>query len=143
MNERPTTLRSGDTVISLRYLSTQCSLVAGCITAGILLYRARLSGLQIGAGVALAALGGIGIGWIFARAYFPARPGHVFVVLRERNALPLTLRATLIPSLILSISAAVTITLVGLSPLGAGLLVGTVVAISVGCLIGTASALVR
>jgi hypothetical protein len=143
MNQRPTTLRPGDTVISLRYLSVQCPLITGCITAGILLYRAGLSSLQIVAGVALAALGGIAIGWIFSRTYFPARPGHVFVVRRESSALPLTLRAALIPSVVLGASAAATMALLGLSPLRAGLLVATGVATLVGCLIGSASALVR
>jgi hypothetical protein len=143
MNQYPTALRPGDTVIHLRYLSMQCSLVTGCITAGILLYRARLSGLQIVTGLAVAALVGIGIGSIFARTFFPVRPGHVFVVRRERSALPLTLRAALIPSLIAAVSAAVTITLLGLSPLGAALLIGAVVATSVGCLFGSGSALVK
>jgi hypothetical protein len=143
MNQRPTTLRSGEAVVSLRYLSMQCPMVTGCITAAILLYRAGLPGLQILAGVVPAALGGVAVGWIFARTCFPVRPGHVFVVRRERRALPLTLGAALIPSVILGAAAAVSIAVLGLSPLGAGLVVGTVVATSVGCLIGSASALVR
>jgi len=142
MNQPPTALSPGDMVISLRSLSMQCSLLTGCITAGTLLYRARLSVLPVVGGIAVAGLVGMAAGWIFARAYFPARPGHVFVVRRGRSALPLTLRAALIPSLTLGVFAAVTITLLGFSPLGTGLLIGTVVAASVGCVFGSGSALV-
>ena len=142
MSQPPTALRPGDIVIPLRSLSMQCSLLTGCITAGTLLYRARLPILAIVGGIALAGLVGMTAGWIFARAYFPARPGHVFVVRRGRSALPLTLRAALIPSVILGVLVAATITLLGYSPFGTGLLVGTVVAASFGCVVGSCSALV-
>lgn len=143
MNERPTTFHPGDTVISLRHVSIECALVTGCVTAGILLYRAGLSGLYVSAGAGAGGLGGFGAGSILARILFPARPGHVFVVRRERRALPLTLRAGLVPSIITALCAVAVIAAVGLSSLCTGLLVGCLAAISIGCVIGCASALVK
>jgi hypothetical protein len=143
MNEHPTTLRPGDTVVSLRHLSIECALVTGCITAGILLYRAGLSSSYVIAEIAAGSFGGFGAGSILARILFPVQPGHVFVVRRARNALPLTLRAALVPFIITAFCAVAIIAAVGLSPLSTGLLVGTLVAVLIGCVIGCASALVK
>ena len=143
MNERPTALRPGDMVISLRHVSIVCALVTGCITVGMLLYRAGMSGLLIFAGIALGALGGIGTGWTFSRKFHPARPGHIFVVRQGRSALPLTLGAALIPSLLTAFLAVTVIAALGFSPLGAGLLVGSLVATSIACVIGSGSALIK
>jgi hypothetical protein len=136
-------LQPGDTVIAVGYLSMMSSLVTGAITVGMLLHHVGASWPRISGGVIMGAIGGAGSGSMFARTFFPARPGHMFVVRRESSALPLTLRATLIPCLVTALCAATVMAQMDLSPWGTGLVIGTVIAVLVGSAMGSASALVK
>jgi hypothetical protein len=143
MNEPLTKFRPGEWVISLSYLSRACSFLTGGITVAILLYRAKVSGLHIFAGGALGAISSLGAGGLFARVFYPVRPGHMFVVRRMPSALPMTLTAALIPSLSMGLLSAAVAANLGYTPLNTGIFLGALVATSIGGLIGSGSALIK
>jgi len=82
------------------------------------------------------------IGWVVGRLLFPASSGQIFLVRAGRAALPLTLRATMVPAVLAGVGLSIVISLFFGAPLWPlAVLSGTVIAVTVGLLFGLSSAL--
>lgn len=134
-------LKPGDAIVPLAALAARSAAISGALSIAFLLWRADLHWalvlLGLVAGAIAAGLLGIGIG----RKAFPATAGQVFVVLAGRSALPLTLRAAVVPAVIAVVAVNVAGSLLVGAPLLFAVLASAPVAVLVGVVFGYGSAL--
>jgi len=143
MSESPSPFKAGDAVVPLAPLSRQCGAIAGAISVGIVLGRGNASWWLIALGVVVGLMVGLLAGKALGHALTPASaPGQVLVVLAGRTALPLTLRAALIPAALVGLGlSAATAFAFGTPMWPDALLAGLSTAVAVGLIFGLGSAL--
>ena len=136
-------LATGDRIIALASLLTTAAAFAGAFSCAIALWIIKRSVWWSVFAIVFGAIAGIGIGLTLGRFAFPAESGKVFVVKHGPEALPLTLKASLIGGVITGVILCV---------LPAGILgqsselvllagVGCIVGLSIGVVFGYLSAL--
>lgn len=135
-------LTTGDIVVPLAPLSTQCAAISGSLATGLGLYFASNSWVLIAVGLLVGAVSGAVMGKLLGWVMFPSASGTLFVVRAGKAAVPLTLQAALVPSVLIGLGFSLAIALVGGAPLWPEpLLSGAVVALAVGLLFGFGAAL--
>jgi hypothetical protein len=136
-------LKPGDIVVPLATLATQCGAISGAIAAGIALGRLKSSWSFALLGALGGAALGFCVGWAVGRLLFPAISGNVFVVRAGAAALPLTLRASLVASVLAGLGLSVgSAFFFGAAVWPSAVLSGAAVAIAVGLFFGLGAALV-
>jgi hypothetical protein len=142
MTTQPEILKTGDKIVPLAALATQCAAFSGASSLGTVLERAGVPGHWVLAGVFLGALAGLLVGWGFGHIAFPASASNVFVVKAGRATLPKTLFATFVPSLVVGTALAlVVVVVVGTPSVVAALAWAAGCSASVACFFGFGSAL--
>ena len=141
MNSDPSPFKSGATVVPLAALATQCAAISSAASIAFLLARVHSSWGIVFFGLLTGALAGGLIGRGIGRRVFLASTGEVFVALAGRSALPLTLRAALIPAILAAVVLNVAVALFVGAPLWSSAIVSVAFAVPVGLFFGFGSAL--
>jgi len=135
-------LKPDGNVIPLFALATQASTFAGASALSSMFNCVDLSGWWAFAGVLFGAGIGLASGVVFGRLVFPASSGNAVVVRAGSAALPKTLFAALVPSLIVGAGIAVVTSLIvpGLG-MGKALTWALGSSLAAGCIFGFGAAL--
>ena len=143
MTDSPSPFKPGDAVVPLAALSRQCGGIAGAVSVGIVLGRGNASWWLIALGVVMGLVVGLLAGKALGHLLIPASaPGQVLVVRAGRSALPLTLRAALIPAALVGLGLSAAAAFAFGTPMWPGaLLTGLSTAIAIGLIFGLGSAL--